>query len=273
MKEQKKTLPKFIDDGRLDKLIEILNYLRYGNQSIFLDFNRVEGISPAGMAILLCFSDISREGLNKLSVINFPKGDKENFLFPFLNHNAGESYIPIKDIHFSNSDMIIAGIENGISPSLLDKVDQLFEHRLSEECLWYSRFILNELMQNACDHSTSERYYLYAGIWNDNFQFGVCDMGVTIPAKLEQKYICPTDHDYLKKSLEFKVGTRRSRPGGLGLNHIFEILKGQDGRLVIVSRDGQMRRYFSRRQTELSKLKRPLAGTWCMARLPIKEEK
>ena len=92
-------------------------------------------------------------------------------------------------------------------------------------------------------------------------------MGVSIPAKMEQKYEAKNDVEFLQKSLKLHVGTRRTRTGGLGLHHMFEIIKKQKGRLVIISRDAQMRIYFQRGQTKTNQLKHKLYGTWCMARL------
>ncbi len=271
MTSQKYLLPLSIDDSRLDLILEIFAKIRSGREEIYLDFQKTKNISAAGLAILCCLSDSAREAHTKLESINYSHLHCKEFLTTILNSSGYEGFINIENFKYEGDNILVEALENTIAPWFLDKVDQKFEKTITEENLWNARLILNELMQNAKDHSTSERYFIFAGAYSDHFQIGVCDMGVTIPAKLSQKYICENDSSYLIKSLEFKVGTRRTRPGGLGLNHMFEILKSNQGRLVILSRDAQLRRYFKTRKTDSSKLKYTLNGTWCMGRLPRKE--
>lgn len=272
IKEKLFELPQEIGDGRLDLLLEIFQYIWSSDQSkaLVLDFSKTLSITPSGLAIMACLADCLRENsivcrVQKLS----DKIPSYSFLSAILfNVPSGKTQLrPIQEMAINLKDQILQGVSLAIAPGFLDKVDEKFNQYLSEDELWHVRFILNELMQNAKDHSTSERYYLYAGLEQGDFQFGVCDMGVTIPAKLEQKYSCTDDLEYLKKSLVSGVGTRRERSGGLGLSHMVEILRSQKGRLVIMSRKAQIRLYFERRKTEGSFLKYPLRGTWCMARL------
>lgn len=126
-------------------------------------------------------------------------------------------------------------------------------------------------MQNTVDHSTSERYFIYAGIneIENSFEFGVIDRGIGIPTKLETKYLETSDENYLKKALEFGIGTRRNRKGGMGLYYLFEILKEEKGKMVIISRNGQLRRYFNSRNIKSGSINRTLYGTWCMATISI----
>ena len=63
-----------------------------------------------------------------------------------------------------------------------------YSHRLDEDLLFSIQLVFNELIQNAVDHSTSERYYLYFGVVKDEVHFGVLDMGITLPSKMEQKF-------------------------------------------------------------------------------------
>ena len=135
--------------------------------------------------------------------------------------------------------------------------------------MWDVTLIMNELMQNTVDHSTAERYYLYAGISDKNFEFGILDMGVTIPAKLETKYSLVNDKEYLTEVFQKGFGTRRDRPGGMGLYYLFENIKYLKGRLVILSRNAQVRLNFATRNYKSSDLKRRLSGTWCMANFPL----
>ena len=130
--------------------------------------------------------------------------------------------------------------------------------------LFSIQLVFNELIQNAVDHSTSERYYVYFGIVDDEVHFGILDMGVTLPAKMEQKYDAKDDIEFLELSLKEGVTTRRLRTGGLGLFHTFEMIKNLEGKFVFISREGQIRRYFSQRKIRHLKLKHVLHGTWVM---------
>jgi len=269
MKDQKVVLPQLIDDGRIDNILELLNLVRSKDTSFILDFSEVKEISAAGLAILNCISDSIIEHKRKVVVKNLLLSSSLNNHIKNLFNYQSNQMLSMAQMAYEDENNIVSGAINSLDPSFPDRIDNKFQNILSEDQLWYVRLIMNELMQNSLDHSTAERYFFYAGVKESDFIFGVCDMGVSIPAKLEQKYICGDDKAYLLKSLELGVGTRRIRYGGLGLNHMFEILKQQKGRLVIVSRYAQIRKYFARRKTEASFLKNPLRGTWCMARIPI----
>lgn len=272
MKEKDFLLPEKIEDGRLDAIIALFSEVR-SNQKIrySLNFENTKTITSAGHALLMCLSDSIREHGVASKAHSFDQNliSSHVFLRKILTHSNSQTFEKIDQMKVESEYMIVMGVEDSLSPFFLDEIDRKFETHINETNRWYIRFILNELMQNAKDHSTSERFYLYCSLEKDHIQFGVCDMGVSIPAKLEQKYQCQNDVEYLKKSLELRVGTRRTRSGGLGLNHMFEILKKQKGRLVIISRNAQLRIYFKRSQTQTSTLKRRLFGTWCMARINL----
>ncbi len=155
----------------------------------------------------------------------------------------------------------------------MDELENRFSEifRADEDLAFSCRLMLNELMQNSLDHSSSERYYLYGGVWENEFHLGALDMGITLPGRLEGKYTCASDVEHLKLALKPGITTRRLRPGGLGLSHVFELLKNAEGRLTIVSRRAQLRRYFKRRVTAAGALKYPLPGTWCFGRFPLQK--
>jgi len=269
MREQIYTLPSIIDDGRCDSYLELLDEVRVNSRDVILNFEKVAKITAPGWAILNCISDSVFEHRRDIETRNiFLKKDLKKHIEKILGPRK-KQIISMNEMSFEDDENLISGAVCAIAPSFVEKIDQKYFQLLSEEKKWYVRLMLNELMQNSVDHSTSERYFFYAGINDGDFLFGVCDMGVSIPAKLEQKYAYENDQAYLLKSLELGIGTRRVRSGGLGLNHMFEILKKQKGRLVIISRNAQLRKYFARRKTQTSKLKHALRGTWCMAQIPI----
>lgn len=265
---------QFIGDGRIDNVVELFDWAVLNPKAVLnLNFELIQNIDSCGYAILSCLSDVLREQGIKVRSHSLVADIEKEYLRKILSNDGGLNLLPIKELGFENNQVLLKGVEQAIDPNFSNQIERKFGDILGEEKSWYVRLILNELMQNSLDHSTSERYFLYGGIHKDatgeNFHFGVCDMGVTIPAKLSGKYQCESDVSYLEKSLEYQVGTRRTRPGGLGLNHMFNILKDQKGRLVLISRRGQLRRYFHSRKIDRKELPLPLRGTWCMARIPL----
>jgi len=267
------TLPQIIDDGRLDNILLLLDESkRLGNtdEDITIDWSKTLAISPAGYAILCCLFDSFIEQRNKIKNLNIPKTLASNPLIRNFNEIHRFNALPPPNIHnLESSDTIVHGNSTSIDLLFYEHLEARFAHFLSEDLLFACKLITNELMQNTVDHSTSERYYLYAGRWKHEFHFGLCDMGITIPAKLEQKYRCDNDCEYLKLALQKGIGTRRKRPGGFGLYYFFEYMKEYNGRLTILSRDGQVRRYFKTRKSQITPLKYILNGTWCFARLML----
>ena len=264
-------LPMSIGDGRLDTLLEVFSTIKGGEKKgLRLNWTRVVEILPAGYAILACLFDAAVEHGVRLENVYIKKRLRK---IPVVNNLMGtgrHKTLPPPNIHFFQSgDGILCGGESAFNMTFMNDVEAKFGRILSEDLAFSCRLIFNELMQNSVDHSTAERYYAYAGPWKREFHIGVLDMGITIPAKLEQKYACKDDVEYLMLCPKPGISTRRRRTGGLGLSHTLDLLKGHQGRLTIVSRDAQMRRYFKRRHIARGRLKHRLNGTWCFARFPL----
>ena len=262
-------LPKTIDDGRTELILRLFEEIKTTKGLIILNWKNVSEISPAGFAILACLFDSIIEKKIKLKNILIKK---ELLKYPIIrNLMELKRYKTLPNPEINNYDdqnKILRGAKT-LDITLIDSVILGCGRELSDDLRFSCRLITNELMQNAISHSGAERFYIYAGKWEGDFHVGVLDMGITIPAKLEQKYTCPNDIEYLELSLREGTSTRRDRTGGLGLNHIFIILKGQLGRLTIISRKAQVRRYFKRRVIAKGDLRYPLQGTWCFARFPL----
>lgn len=265
-------LPSAIGDGRLDTILQIFSWIKgqtRGKGKIRLNWTRVAEILPAGYAILACLFDAVVEHNCRLENVFVKKRFRTVPVIKNLINLAQFKTLPRPDIHYCRMNVfVLSGGETSLNMTFMDQVEAKFRKILSDDLVFSCRLIFNELMQNSVDHSTSERYYAYAGPWGTEFHIGVLDMGISIPAKLEQKYTCDDDVEYLMLCPKPGVSTRRQRTGGLGLSHTLDLLKGHQGRLTIVSRDAQMRRYFKRRHIERGRLKYRLNGTWCFARFP-----
>lgn len=266
-------LPEVIGDGRLDSLLTAFFLLKNFPDKIYtFNWRRVKKILPAGHAILACLADAIAEQNIKVKHLFIKNKFK---IYPEIQKllNLPSQLPKPSEYNFFDPSNILRGNEISIDIIFMQDTYSNFRKFFSEDLHFYANLVINELMQNCVDHASAERYYLYAGIDGDDFCLGVLDMGVTIPAKLEQKYQCETDVEYLTLAFKTGISTRRQRTGGLGLNHTFEILKETQGRLSILSRDAQIRRYFRHKKILKNKLKHRLQGTWCFMRFKIDENK
>jgi ABC-type transporter Mla MlaB component/anti-sigma regulatory factor (Ser/Thr protein kinase) len=267
------SLPMVIDDGRLDWAISLLNESRSisnTREEIRLNWSSVKEISPAGMAILSCLFDTFLEQKNRIICVSVPKKFKQIPVVNNLTNIKNFDALPLPNIqNFENADLILKG-NIAIDVLFQERFKEKFAETLTDDLIYDCLLILNELMQNTCDHSTAERYYLYMGIWGNEFHAGVLDMGISIPAKMEQKYSSDDDIGYLKLALKEGTTTRRIRSGGVGLAYFFHYLKRNEGKLTILSRKAQVRRYFKTRRSQINLLKYPLYGSWCFARFPVR---
>lgn len=265
-------LGKEISDGRLDTVLAVLNSISDNkDKELVLNFSKTEKISPAGFAILACLFDYSIEQNCSINVINL---DAQFTNFKVIKNLLGQfSYCKLPDVRIHDSDgdqFILRGRGPHIAGDLVNELENFYQSKISEDLMFSLQLLTNELMLNSVDHSTAERFYWYTGIWNEEIHLGLLDLGVTIPAKLEQKYSFDNDIHALNKAIKKGTTTRRSRPGGLGLYNTSLCLKESKGILVLISRRSSVRYYFRRRKEAKTILKHSLPGTWCFTRFPLK---
>lgn len=267
------TLPTEISDGRVDTILKAFHLLKNPDvKELHLNWQRTTQILPAGSAILACLFDSAVEQQKSIKNTFIKKHLQKNRVVQNLIRLAEFLTLPKPQINEFATDQVLLGAgERAINISFIEKFQEFFGSQLSEDLEFSCQLVFNELMQNSVDHATAERYYLYAGPWQHEFHVGVLDMGCTIPAKLEQKYTCDNDLHYLAHCFKEGVSTRRQRLGGLGLSHVFDLLKNHGGTLTVLSRDAQIRRYFKNRVVQRSVLKHSLRGTWCFTRFPLEK--
>ncbi len=256
------TLPQTLGSERLDTVIESLAVMREKPELTF-DWSKIKVVEPAGRAIISILIDQAIEKDCLLIHTNLDSTLKKHH--PLLKNLFKKNSLPKPQHHFYKDKYSFhlccqGGIDLQYKEILLNEYSNI----LDEDLLFSIQLVFNELIQNAVDHSTSERYYLYFGLVKDEVHFGVLDMGVTLPSKMEQKYNAENDIEFLELSLKEGISTRRLRTGGLGLFHTLEMIKGMGGKFVFISRDGSIRRYFSQRKVNRLKLKSRLHGTWVM---------
>lgn len=261
-------LPETIDDGRLDWALTLLARSKT-DREIRLDWRKTLEISPAGTAILCCLFDTFVEQGCQVRCVFVPKRFRQLPVVRNLIEVRDFSALPAPEIQdVETKDLLLRG-RSTVDVLFAERLHEKFAHLLDEDLEYDCCLILNELMQNAADHSGAERFYAYAGHFRGEFHVGVLDMGASIPGRMEQRYSCPDDVQFLELALQEGTTTRRLRSGGIGLSHFFHFLKRQEGKLTILSRGAQVRRYFKTRRSQCGELKEVLRGTWCFARFSL----
>jgi hypothetical protein len=263
-------MPCDFGDGRLDTLLSLFSSLKQGGADIppTVSWKKTKSISPAGSAILAALADTTIEQKQRIKLINLTQTIKAQSTILHLLKTQQNKLPPADSYSTFNEQICLLCSPPVIQPIFMQRLEEQHSKHLSDELAFSCRLVINELMQNTISHSSGDRYYMYAGPWQSEYHVGVLDMGVTIPAKLEQKYQADSDVGFLELALQKGITTRRERSGGLGLNHTFELLKNSKGRLTIISRKGQLRRYFASKTVHRRSLPSPLYGTWCMVRFP-----
>lgn len=260
--------PEILSDSRMDNYLILLQSLK-DKTSLTFKFRPKTQLSPAGHAILACLCDRAVEQQAQIDwEIPQRTRKKINFLSQLQNILKNSTHLPLPAAYnFETKTLLVAGNLNALDLGFIEKFDAKFP--LPDDLAFDCHLILQELMHNTITHSGAERYFIYAGLWHYEIHLGVLDMGVTIPARLRQKYLQSNDVNYILLALEEGVTTRRQRIGGLGLYYFCHFLKKNKGKLTIVSGQGQVRHYFFTRKSQKSPLKYCLPGTWCFARIPL----
>ena len=199
------------------------------SSEIEVDWQHVMTIEPAGKAIISILIDQAVEKNCLLLHINLTAHLRQQH--PLLKNLYKKDGLPESTQHnFRDKSSFIICCQGGIDLHYKEILINHFSQRLDEDTLFSIQLVINELIQNAVDHSTSERYYIYFGILERHIHLGVLDMGVTLPSKMEQKYNADNDIDFLEMSLIKGITTRRMRVGGLGLYHTLEMIKDVGGK-------------------------------------------
>lgn len=257
-------LPSKLSSSYVKNFIKI-NQLVHNHQEITFNWKLTKEIDASGYSILSAIHDLAIE--SNCKIISLHHGSR--IKHPLLNKQWSHRRLSYQEHFLEKENSLNMCIDGGFSPFFATRFAEKFHH-LPEKLIFHVQMVLNELLQNATDHSGSERYYLYAEIKDGKLYFGVLDSGIGIPAKMAQKYVQVSDENYIDYSFKEGVSTRRLRKGGYGLFHTFNIVKEYDGNLIVLSRDGGIRRYFAQRRVVRLKLNQTLSGTWCFLEINSK---
>lgn len=199
------------------------------------EFSPASKITPSGVALIELLREEARVRNIALSIKKNPAPE-----------------FPVHDKSYS-----LDWFEGGLKPLFLERFLEIHAKTISEDRAFELRLLFNELTQNALDHSGSEKFLVLL----EPHAIGVFDLGVSIPAKLEQKYIFQSDTEAIEMAMKEGVTTRRLRSGGLGLHYTLDLLKKEKGTLLIASRRGQLRRYIKSKKITRLELDPKMPGT------------
>ena len=127
------------------------------------------------------------------------------------------------------------------------------------------RMSLQETMTNVVDHSGETEYYICAYTYPTKGQIRLCiaDLGIGIKSSLHRsRRYPPFDNDYIaiKKATEEGVSCRSGRDG-LGLSHIKNFIKVNEGQMCIISGQGKVYWKFDQGKVLEQKMSVPFHGT------------
>ncbi len=259
------TLPTTISFTRPEPLIKLLSIEK---PQFILDWSKVARIDMAGLAILCCMYDHWGERKIKVISANIP-AQFENY--PVIKKFMTPPHLVTPELFdFQQSCKKLSGISNQIPMFFMEQLHSTCPIiKIKAELSFTCNLLLSELMQNSRDHSSGERYYAFFEVNGLNIYLGVLDMGVTVPAKLEQKYNFSNNIEAIEMALKEGITTRRQRAGGKGLFYLKEEIKACKGSLTFISRDAQIKMFTGAKTIQRRKLQTPLRGTWIFVTVPL----
>lgn len=126
-----------------------------------------------------------------------------------------------------------------------------------------AHLLLNELLTNAIDHSGRGECYVCAGRWGRSkfIHFTILDFGVGIPAKLRSMFKFDEDFTAVDTLLSRGLTTRVGREGGLGYQHVQDVMRRTQGRFSIYSGDAKAAYKYDRGEYGSKRAHRTFGGT------------
>jgi hypothetical protein len=191
-------------------------------------------------------------------------------LLELLFYEARVKRVSVEGIHFKPMTGAIHAknysldwFDRSLKPLFFERFVELRSNTLTDDRQFELALLFNELTQNALDHAGSERFIVLL----EDDGVGVFDLGVSIPAKMEQSHPSKPDVNAIEFALEKGVTTRRERSGGFGLYYTLDQLRDWGGYLFVASRKGQLRRYLKSKKIDRKQLPEPMTGTliYCSA--------
>ncbi len=254
-------LTKSISEGSTESILRIIDAMLSGAKKLRLNWSETEEVTPGGVALLMLLYDLACERGIKIDSVFASKKLKECPIIARLSDVRESQLCDATAMSFTVDGGQYFCLENKLPKDLLPLGGDPFDD--ADRSL-----LFRELTQNAIDHSSSERFYAYQAIYNNELCIGVLDLGVGIAPKLKNHFNFASDLDYIEAALEKGSTSRRLRQGGVGLYLVSQLVKRLLGRMVILSGEGQLRRYYANRRIDRKTTKFRTPGTWIFITVP-----
>ena len=155
----------------------------------------------------------------------------------------------------------------GVDPDFIETMTDIFDYHLniSPGVKGSLRMSLIETMINVVDHSEVKDYYVCAWTYPEKRQIRLCiaDLGIGILASLKTSSghsALNDDYQAIRKSIESGVSCRSGRDG-MGLSHIRNFIKVNEGQMCIISGNGKVFWKFDQGKTQNQNMPVPFHGT------------
>lgn len=237
------------------------------DDEIIFDLSRSEYLTPFGI-IMLTSTILACQTQGKKCKYAEPKKKK---LQKFMAECGFNYFIGLSSTA-SRRDLIRTGRVQLIQPKGLDYfiIENLseivgFHLNISPGVKASIQMSLQETMTNVVDHSGVERYLVCAYTYPKKEQIRLCiaDLGKGILKSLKSssKYRhLSNDYTAIKDATKDGVSCRKER-AGLGLNHIKQFLKINEGQMCIISGGGKVYWKFDQGKILEQKMKTSFDGT------------
>jgi len=237
------------------------------DDEIVFDLTRSKSLTPFGV-ILLTSTIIESFAKSKKCKYRAPKDTKlRNFLVQigFNNFFKLEGQLPEKDL--IQTSRVQLRRCTGLDYYMVEKITELFDHhlRLSRGVYGSLRMSIIETMTNVVDHSEKNDYFVCAYSYPQYRKIRLCiaDLGCGVLKSLKSspRYSELSDpYDAIRLATNSGVSSRRER-AGLGLNHIKDFIKANEGQLCIISGKGKVFWKYDHGKIMNQKMKLPFNGT------------
>ena len=242
--------------------------IQTADEHIIFDLSRSKSLTPLGIILLTAtVRGCQRQQKKRCSY----KRPSDPAFYDFLNQIGFHNFFGL-DEEGPETDSIETGAirlkrSTGIDPMWIETMTEIFDYHLniSSGVKGSLRMSLNETMTNVVDHSGVNEYFVCAWTYQAKRQIRVCiaDLGMGICASLRKSpNFAHLDNDYqaIKEAIKDGVSCRPGR-AGLGLNHIRNFLKVNEGQLCIISGTGKVFWKFDHGKILEQKMPTPFNGT------------
>ena len=262
------TYPKRQSIAFSDTMIRLYNLAKNTlDNEVMFDLSKSESLTPFGIIMLTSTIDeCSRRG-KKCFYVEPKSATLKDFFgdigFNQLFHLDSGKNDRVKMQTGTFQLRRVTGLDALIAETLTELIGN--QVNISPGLNYSLRLSLNELMTNVIAHSGVEDYYVCAYTYPNRRQLRLCiaDRGIGILRSLNRskKYGFMRDsHDAIVRATTPGVSSRPGR-AGLGLSHLKDFAKVNEGQMCIISGRGKVFWKYDRGEMLKQRMIKPFTGT------------